>query len=88
MHRCFLHLFFNLNSNLAPEAPALCTKALTTERNCPTMDTNVLPKETLTFHLELDEAIKKLDKREARSNTNAGYGATVGGMAITTYQSD
>jgi DNA-directed RNA polymerase len=52
------------------------------------MDTNVLPNdlpdETNTFHPELDVAISKLDRREARAERNAGFGSTIGGMTITT----
>lgn len=49
------------------------------------MDTSVLPVTTkeLLADRELDEASRKLDKREDRALANAGYGATVGGMAIT-----
>lgn len=49
------------------------------------MDTNVLPLNTheALIERELDEAARKLDVREERAERNAGYGATVGGMAIT-----
>src|SRR5437868_14098762 len=47
------------------------------------MDTNVLPDETNDLHIELAKAGDKLDRQEARNETNVGYGATVGGMAIT-----
>lgn len=49
------------------------------------MDTSVLPVTTkeLLADREIDEAARKLDKREDRALASAGYGATVGGMAIT-----
>lgn len=47
------------------------------------MDTNVLPNETNALHLELSKAADKLDRRDAREEANVGYGATVGGLAIT-----
>lgn len=48
------------------------------------MDTSVLPDDTQGFHAELSLAMDKLQKREDRAEANAGYGSTVGGMAITT----
>lgn len=50
------------------------------------MDTNVLlvnANEAL-IDREIDEAARKLDNREDRAERNVGYGATVGGLAITT----
>lgn len=52
------------------------------------MDTSVLPSvlpETDTaYGTELTAADRKVAKREARATRNAGFGATIGGMAITT----
>ncbi|MFI4971111.1 MAG: DNA-directed RNA polymerase [Hyphomicrobiales bacterium] len=48
------------------------------------MDTSVLPDDTQGFHTELQLAMDKLQKREDRAVANAGFGSTVGGMAITT----
>lgn len=48
------------------------------------MDTSVLPDDTQVFHTELKLAMDKLQKREDRAEANAGFGSTVGGMAITT----
>lgn len=47
------------------------------------MDTSVLPNDTQGFHAELQSAMDKLQKREDRSEANAGFGSTLGGMAIT-----
>jgi DNA-directed RNA polymerase, mitochondrial len=47
------------------------------------MDTNVLPDETNDLHIELSKSADRLDRQEARTELNVGYGSTVGGMAIT-----
>jgi DNA-directed RNA polymerase len=47
------------------------------------MDATVIPDEPNELHLELAKASEKLDRRDAREETNVGYGATVGGVAIT-----
>jgi DNA-directed RNA polymerase len=48
------------------------------------MDTNVLPNDPQVLHPELDIASEKLEKRNERAFANAGFGATTGGMSITT----
>jgi DNA-directed RNA polymerase len=47
------------------------------------MDTNVLPNDTQGFHTELQLSLDKLQKREDRAVSSAGFGSTIGGMTIT-----
>ena len=51
------------------------------------MDTSVLHNETQSIpelHLELDITAEKLAKRNDRAFNNTGYGATTGGIFLTT----
>lgn len=48
------------------------------------MDTNDLLKDPQVLHVELELSAEKQDKLYDRAMANAGYGATTGGMAITT----
>jgi DNA-directed RNA polymerase len=51
------------------------------------MDTSVLPSvlpvTDISYLTELTEADRKVAKREARAERNAGFGSTIGGLAIT-----
>ncbi|WP_316235020.1 MULTISPECIES: DNA-directed RNA polymerase [unclassified Bradyrhizobium] len=47
------------------------------------MDTSVLPVLPQGSHAELTDALAKITKREERADDYAGFGQTIGGMAIT-----